>query len=276
MSRASILTFLGVALLASGCSRDPQAGTPEAAAEGDRIVRQMSDTLAQAQAMRFVTDEILEVVEPTGEKRALHFIRKVTVRRPDRLLFELQGTEGTELEAVASYDGRAVSLRGGGRRVWAQAEVPGTIDEMLDDVARRFALPVPVADVIYSVPYDAFLGSHARGGFVGRETIDGVRCVALAYDDDFLEVRLWIPASGRALPRRVRLVYKQAPSLPMAQMTFSDWDLDATVADGTFTFESPEGYQRVAIEEFVAGLLAGGVGDPAPASPGDAGGSAES
>lgn len=244
-----------VALLAAGCARDPRPGTPEAAAEGERVVRQMSDALATARTLRFSTDELLEVVAPDGAKRALRLTRRVVVRRPDRLRFELHGKEGTALEVAAVYDGRSVSLLSSGQRVWAQAEVPATIDEMLDDVARRFALPVPVADVIYSSPYDAFLGGSARGGFVGRESIDGVECNALAYEDDLLEVRLWIPSSGRPLPRRVELLYKQVPSRPVARMSFADWELDAEVADSTFALAPPPGHARVEIAELVAGLL---------------------
>jgi len=136
-------------------------------------MRQMSDTLAKAHAFSFATTEILEGVWATGEKRTSHFSRKVTVRRPNRLFLELHGSAGTALEVAAYYDGKTASLESDVRKVWAQTDVPETLDEMLDDVARRFSLPLPFADVVYSSPYDGFLGANARGGFVGRETIDG-------------------------------------------------------------------------------------------------------
>ncbi len=194
----------------------------------------------------------------------MHFSRRVTARRPNGLLFELHGSGGTELEVAAYYDGETVSLRGDVGKVWAQTDVPGTLDEMLDDVARRFSLPVPVADVVYSSPYDAFLGGNARGGFVGRETIDGVECAELAYADAFVEVRIWIPTSGPALPRRLKLVYKQVPGKPISQMTFTSWNLDIEVADETFTFQPPQDYRRISVEEFVAGHGSGGAAAPAP------------
>ena len=240
-------------LLASACSRDPDPGTPEAAAEGERWMRQMSDALAEAQTFSFATIEVLEGVRPTGEKVTSNFSRKVTVGRPDRLYLELHGSGGTELEVAAYYDGKTVSLESDTRRVWAQTDVPETLDEMLDDVARRFSLPLPFADVVYSSPYDAFLGTNAEGGFAGRETIDGVECAELAYADDIVEVRIWIPTSGEVLPRRLRIVYKQVPGQPMSEMTFTSWNLDAEVEDGTFTFEPPQDYSLIAVEEFVAG-----------------------
>jgi hypothetical protein len=241
-----------VALLATACSRDPKPGTPEAAAEGERLMRQMSDALANAQTLSFSTTEILEGVRETGEKRAFHFSRKVTVRRPNGMFLELHGSGGTELEVAAYYDGTTLSLKSGVRKVWAQTDAPGTLDEMLDDVARRFSLPLPFADVVYSSPYDAFIGSDARGGFVGRETIDGVECAELAYHDAYVEVRIWIPASGEPLPRRLRIVYQQVPGQPFSEMTFTSWNLTRDVTDETFTFQPPADFSRIAVEEFVA------------------------
>ena len=107
--------------------------------------------------------------------------------------------------------------------------------------------------VVYSAPYDAFIGSDTRGGFIGREKIDGVECAELAYDDAFVEVRIWIPASGPALPRRLKILYKQVPEKPISQMTFTSWNLAAEVADEAFTFQPPQDFSRIAVEEFVAG-----------------------
>lgn len=227
-----------VALLSAACSGDPKPGTLEAAEEGERLMREMSDTLAQVQTLRFETNEILEGVRDDGEKRAFHFSRKVTVRRPNGMFLELHGSGGTELEARAFYDGGMISLESDARKVWAQTDVPGMLDEMLDDVARRFSLPLPFADVVYSLPYDAFLGASAAGGFVGRETIDGVECAELAYEDDTVEVRIWLPTSGE----------------PISRMTFTGWNLDIEVEDETFKFEPPEDFNRIAVEEFVAGV----------------------
>ena len=56
---------------------------------GRALMRSMSDTLARAKAFTFETSERLEVMAPGGEKRAPLFTRKVTVRRPDALFFEL-------------------------------------------------------------------------------------------------------------------------------------------------------------------------------------------
>ena len=72
------------------------------------------------------------------------------------MYFELHGRDQeTPLKLAAYYDGRTLSLRNDVDRTWARVSVPATLDEMLDHVARQ-SLPVPIADVVYSVPYEAF------------------------------------------------------------------------------------------------------------------------
>ena len=257
MRTSRLLVCLAAALFITACSQDPNPGTPEAAAAGERYMRSMSDTLARSKAFAFETSERLEFIATNGEKRALGFTRKVTVRRPNVLFFELHGKDDTALEIDAYYDGRTVTLSKKTDKVWAQTNVPSTLDEMLDDVARRFGLPVPIADVVYSSPYDAFIGKDARGGLAGRETIDGMPCVKLDYNDDFVEVRLWIPASGQPLPRRLEIVYKKAPSPLVSQIDFTSWKLDVPVADSMFAFQQPEGHGQVEFRDFVAGLASG-------------------
>ena len=221
-------------------------------------MRQMSDVFAKASVFSFTTAESFELIGPSGERRVLHFFRSVTIRRPNAMFFELHGSAGTALDVAAYYDGRTVTLRGDANKVWAQATVPGTLDDMLDDVSRRYSLPVPFADVAYSAPHEAFIGPATTGGFTGRETIDGVQCVALMYSDALLDLRIWIPSSGQPLPRRVEIGYKQVRDVPKAVINFTNWNLQALATDAMFAFQPVTGFTRIELPEFVAGLLEGG------------------
>ena len=252
----SLLSFLMLAVAA--CSSDPKPGTPEAAAEGERIMRHMSDALAGMRTFRFTTAESIEqVASPTG-RRVLRFTRTVTVRRPDALFFEAHGIPPTKADVAAYYDGRMVSLRDNRSGVWAQTAAPATIDAMLDDVARRYAVPVPIGDVVYSVPYDAFIGRSTKGGFVGRETIDGVECAHLKYTDEYIEVELWVPDSDPPLPRRVKLIYKLARGAPSALLDFTSWDLAPQIAKGTFAFQPSAASEQISFNQLTTRLFADG------------------
>ncbi len=226
-------------------------------------MHQMSETLARASAFRFTTTESLEPIANTGG-RLLHFSRAVTVRRPSAMAFKVDGSGDTPADVSAYYDGKTVSLRENRHGVWTQTAVPGTLDEMLDDVARRYSLPVPIADVVYSNPYEAFIGRTSKGGFVGREAINGVECAHMKYSDAFVDVGVWIAAAGQPLPWRVELGYKQVPGAPKARIDFKSWDLAPEIGEGTFNFLPGDDTKRLAFEQFVGVLLSGG--DPAGAA----------
>jgi hypothetical protein len=179
--------------------------------------------------------------------------------------FELQGKSGSPLDIVAYYDGKTLTLNNTTNGAWAQTPVPGTLDETMNYVAQRYGLPVPISDVMYSSPYDAFLGKNSKGGFVGRETIDGVSYAKLDYADDFVEVVLWIPSSGPALPRRLEIDYKKAPVPLASKVDFSNWKLDVPVTDATFAFQPPASPAPVEFSDFVAAMYAGTAASP-PAS----------
>ena len=271
VKRHRLFACVALALFITACSQnqtpaDPKPGTVEAAAEGERLMRSMSDTLAQAKSFTFETNERFDVSPTDGQKKVLQFTRKVTVRRPNGLFFEIHGQGDTTIDATAHYDGRNLALIEKSDGKWAQTTVPDTLDEMLDDVARRFGLPVPIGDVVYSSPYDAFIGSSTKGGLVGRETIEGVECVKLDYADDFVQVTLWLPATGQALPRRLALVYKKSPTPLTTELTFTKWNLDAPVNDAAFAFQPPPGHARIEFSDFAAGLVSRLVPSPQLAS----------
>src|SRR5262249_16825523 len=93
---------------------DPKPTPPEPPgcppAAGQRLMRSMSDALAKSKSFSFETREQLEVIAPSGEKKTVHFIRNVTVRRPNALYFQLNGQDENPIEIDAYYDGRTVTL----------------------------------------------------------------------------------------------------------------------------------------------------------------------
>jgi hypothetical protein len=244
-----------LALCITACSRDPRPGTPEAAATSERLMRSMSDSLAHARTFTFETAERIEVIAPSGEKRALHFTRKTAVRRPNGLFFELKGEGGKAFHLAAYYRDRTLALNDKSDGTWARTTVPDTLDGMLDDVMRRFGLPVPIGDVVSASPYDAITGGGARGGLVGWETVDQIPCAKLEYADAVVGVRIWVPKSGQALPRRIEIAYKQAPIPLVSQLNFANWQIDAPVADAIFAFQPPAGRDPAEFSDLVSTMV---------------------
>jgi hypothetical protein len=244
-------------LLAAACSREPT--TPEARRQrGDEIVRRMSDHLARAHTFSVQTTDTRTRTR-AGKDVTVHTTRELTVRRPDRLALRVTG----DLDLRGWYDGSKLTFVSDQAKVWARADAAPTIDDTLDRMAERLAMPMPMADFLYSSPYDALIGSASTGGYVGRETIGGVSCVHVAYQHPRVDWDLWIPEEGDPLPKQFRLTTKGATRTRTNEVTFDTWRYGVDVADATFTPEVPAGYERIQIVVGEAEPVA-----PSPTEPG--------
>jgi hypothetical protein len=89
-----LFACMASALFIIACSQTPKPNKaeppPDPAVAGEGLMRSMSNTLAQSKAFTFETSEQLEVMATSGEKRVVHLTRKVTVRRPNGLFFEVR------------------------------------------------------------------------------------------------------------------------------------------------------------------------------------------
>jgi hypothetical protein len=235
-----IALIAAVAWLAgAGCSREPT--TPEARRQrGDEIVRRMSDHLARARTFAVETTDTRTRARG-GKEITVRTTRRLTVRRPDRLALRVTG----DMNLRGWYDGSKLTFVSDPQKVWARVNTPRTIDDTLDRLAEQLAMPMPMADFFYSSPYEALIGPESTGGYVGREPVDGVACVHVAYQHPAVDWDLWVPEKGDPLPKKFRITDKTSTRPRTAEVVFNGWTLGVVVTDATFVPEVPAGYERI-------------------------------
>ena len=246
--RWAVRVRAGVALTASiaclviaGCSREP--ATPEERKQrGDEIVRAMSDHLARAKTFTVETTDT-RTRPRSGKEVTLRTTRQLTVRRPDRLALRVTG----DLDLRGWYDGAKLTFVSDSHKVWARANGAASIDDTLDRLAESLAMPLPMADFLYSSPYDALIGTKSTGGYVNSETVGGVACHHIAYKHPAVDWELWIPEAGDPLPKKFVVTSKASTPARTTEVTFDKWSYGADVPAAAFTPEVPAGYERVQI-----------------------------
>ena len=226
-------------LYSPGC----HGGPPAVVADPNALLRAMSDRLAAARTLSFSTSEVHERRRGLG-KLEVRLSREWLVRRPDRIVFKVAGGES---DASGTYDGSSLTLLWPVQGVYAQVEMPPTIDQMLDRLAEHFRMPLPVADLLYSLPYDRLLGQGSGSRYDGRDVVRGVACHHLAYLDPQVDWHVWIPAEGDPLPRELDITSKGRLGHLTSHVQFNGWDLAATVPPGAFSPDIPKGYERVRV-----------------------------
>jgi hypothetical protein len=171
---------------------------------------------------------------------------KVTVRRPDRLLIEVTGDDGS---TKLFYNGKTVVLFGVETKRYSSLPVPNTIQGMMKDVMGRLGVDFPLADFLTDNPDKSFLFGVTSGREVNTVTIDGVLCRHLLFfQPPGVELELWVEKNDRSLPRRLIVTYRSLPGQPNFVAEFSDWDFSVQPTDADFEFQPPEGAKKVELK----------------------------
>ncbi len=258
------IAVAGVSCLLLGCGDGKPKTEAEKLARGRELVEAMSARLASATALTVSTREVRDVIRESGEKETLSFTDAITVRRPDRFHAKATGEKRT---VEAWYDGKNVILAVHSDKVFAQAPMPETIDRTLDAVAERYGFVLPVADLFYSSAAKALLTDTTRGGYAGREAIEGVDCYHLAFQDTGVDWEIWFPVEGDPLPRRLKATQKERQGKPVADVIFTAWNLNASAPDATFTPVLPADYEGIAMLQRGAAVRAAAKKAPAAKIP---------
>lgn len=220
------------ALPAAGAEKPKEPERPPVVdPRADTVLRAMSEFLAAAKEFSYQAQIDYDEVLPTGQKIERGATQDVAVRRPDRAYVEFEGDDGRN---QLWYDGKEVTIFDGDENVYAVAPMPGKIDAAIDRLIEKYGFTAPLSDFLHSDPYQVLRPRVQFGLYVGLTMIDGVRCHHLAFVDKAIDWQIWIEDGTQLVPRRLVITYTSLPGQPRFAATFSDWELDARLADLRF------------------------------------------
>lgn len=213
--------------------------------KADALLRQMSDALASAKQFTFEASILSDEVTATGQK--IQYAKMITpvIRRPDRIAADVKGDQ-QNYHFV--YDGSSVTFFDPKANQYSVvSSVPGKIDDVLDFMAEKYGIVTPLADLLFSNPYDSFARRCQAGMYVGEHMVNATAAHHLVFRGDSVDWQIWIDATpgAKPLPRKLVINYKMIPGEPQFIAVFDKWNLNANVTDDAFKFTPPPGAKRV-------------------------------
>jgi hypothetical protein len=242
----SIVVLLAAGLL-GGCAEQTRSRM-NVDPRADEALRRMSTAMSGARSFSFHSVATME--EPVATGQMAQFIREtqILVRRPDRIFAESR--QGDDVWTVC-YQGRNFSILRKATNTCATAQVPGQIDAMLDDVAEKYGLTFPLADLLFSDPYKMLTADAYTGTYVGLHEVEGVQCHHLLFTQESIDWQIWIAATGQPVPRKFVIDYKSRPGRPEFSAVLSDWNLSAPAGDERFRTVLPKDAKQVELAQLV-------------------------
>lgn len=202
----------------------------------------MGEFLAKIPRFALEAEETFDEM-PDGQPRMeLTNLRRIAVERPNHLAAD---ATGDTLNRASWYDGKTATILDKEHNVYASIEAQGTIDATLDKLEDDYGVVFPLGDVMASDPYASLMEGVTYGRYLGIHQAAGVACHHLVFSQDSIEWQIWIDAAEQPLPRKLVITYVQETGEPQYSATIRRWNLDPTFPEGLFTFEAPEGAQKI-------------------------------
>jgi hypothetical protein len=235
---------LALVPLAGAQEAAPPAAPPARSVEprAEQELREMGEFLKRLPHFALEAEETFDEIPDGQLRRQLTNVRRIAVERPNHVAAD---ATGDTLNRASWYDGRTVTVLDKEHNVYATIEIPGTIDATLDKLTDEYGVVLPLIDLLYSDPYAVLMEGVTYGRYLGIHQAAGVACHHLAFSQETIEWQIWVDAGEKPLPRKLVISYVQEPGEPQYSAVIRRWTLEAKVPEGLFTFEAPEGAQKI-------------------------------
>ena len=220
---------------------------PARADDAAKFLKAMTDYTAAQKSISATFDSDIEVVTPALEKIQFTSSGKLQLTRPDKLRVSRTGGYA---DVQLIYDGKTVSIYGNNAKAYAQADLAGTIDQLVDLIQAKSGAAMPGTDLLLSNAYDELMSNVILASHVGQGVIDGVECEHLAFRGVDTDWQIWIESGTRPVPRKYVITSKTVAGAPQYTLRIKDWKTDVQISADSFTFTPPQGTKQVAAKEF--------------------------
>ena len=201
------------------------------------LLKKMSAKLAATPAFIVRTRSSTEAPGGTGQFLTFFTESVVAVQRPNKLSAEIRG-DAPPFDFY--FNGAKMTAYEPTHKLYATADAPKTLDELVPFAAKTAGLLLPFADVLYSDPYAVLTKEATSAFYAGFSVQRGARCEHVALAAPGIEGQLWIDAKTD-LPCRIAGTLLDVQGAPRFTVEFYDWKLDPKLPDHLFTFVKPEG-----------------------------------
>lgn len=209
-------------------------------------LKAMSDYLSQQKAIVLDYDATLELVTADEQKIGLASSGNIALSRPDKIR-ATRANGFTNVELV--FDGKTLSVLGKNANVFLQKEIPGTIDNLIDELRDKYQIPLPAADLLSSDPEKPLMDGVTNIKDLGSGFIGGKECDHFAFRAPEVDWQIWIAQGEQPYPCRYTITSKTVAAAPQYTIDVRSWQTGPEAGSDSFAFTAPAGATQLPIEK---------------------------
>ncbi len=223
----------------------PQAAAPPKIDPGaDQLLTRSCNDLASSKAFTFHAEITFDQVLPSNIKLQFAAAGDYAIQRPDQFAVDFHSDLGAK---DIWYSGTNLTMLDPPHMVYASVEVPASIDGMMERLEEIHNLSIPLADLAYSQPCQMFRKGVIYAGYIGVNDVSGEDCDHLAFTKNDVDWQIWLQRTGKHLPRKVVINYRNAPGSPEYVAVLSDWKFPDSIPASVFKPDLPKDAKRIDI-----------------------------
>ena len=227
-------------ILTMGISLGSQASAQNGDAE--KLLKGMADYIASQKALAVTFDSDIEVITNNLQKIQFTSSGQVQLSRPDKLRATRTGGY-RDVEIV--FDGKILTVNNKDGKDYAQIEVAGTAEELIDVLRERHGVVAPGADLLLTNVFDVLMADVVEAAVIGKGVIDGVECDHLAFRNVETDWQIWIESGAKPIPRKYVITSKGIGEAPQYTLRIKEWKTD--VAADAFAFKPDPSSKKIAL-----------------------------
>jgi hypothetical protein len=252
---------LAVGLVAASVVSSPPSARAQQSDDAMQILKTMTDYLIGQKTISMTFDSDIEVITTDLQKIQFTSSGRVQLSRPDKIRATRTGGYA-DLELV--FDGKTVSIIGKNENKFVQADIPGSVDQLMDRLIGEYNVQAPGATLLRANVFDELTSDVIASEHIGRGVVDGVECEHLAFRDSEVDWQIWVELGARPIPRKLVITSKAVTGAPQYTMRIKEWGAEVPTSPEAFAFKPPPGAAKVAIDalanmdEVPPGVVTGG------------------
>ena len=211
-------------------------------ADAKRMVKAMSDYMAGQKSISFGYDSILEVVTKDHQTLSLASSGTVLLRRPDKIRATRSGGFA-DVEML--FDGKTLTMLGKNVNLYAQIDIPGSIDHLIDELKDKYNRPLPAADLLMTDVYGQLMPDVIDIKDLGSGVIGGIECDHFAFRNKEVDWQIWIAQGDQPYPCRYSIKSVQVADGPEYSIQIRDWKTGDKVAPDDFGFQNTSKAKKI-------------------------------
>jgi|tagenome__1003787_1003787.scaffolds.fasta_scaffold20877823_2 hypothetical protein len=201
-----------------------------------KILKAMADYTAGQKSISATFDSDIEVITPELQKLQFTSSGKMMLSRPDKLRIKRTGGYA-DVEMI--FDGKMVSIYGNNAKTYVQADIAGTIDQLIDRLQSSIGGAMPGTDLLLTNSYNELTANAIEARHIGQGVVEGVECDHLAFRGIDSDWQIWIETGARPIPRKYVITSKTLVGAPQYSLKIKDWKTDVPADADMFVFKPP-------------------------------------